>query len=254
MSSPYDTFDYPSYWKFRKYEHRSEVFTIKTIFKKLPRVNNLLEIGSGYGRLTYLYVNHCKKIILSDPSRKLLKLAKNNHKSNKIKYLISDLESLHKYIKPSSIDLIVMIRVIHHIKSLEKAFMQINKILKDNGYLILEFPNKAHMKNVIKNLLICNFKYFIDFLPVDIKKSKERQTLPFINYHPLMIKNVLEKYGFSIIEKYSTSNIRHKYFKNIFSIKTLLILEKLLQKPFSILNFGPSIFVLARKDNKNSSL
>lgn len=79
------------------------------------------------------------------------------------------------------------------------------------------------------------------------EKSKLAKTLPFLNHHPRVIKEALKKYGFEIIEKRSVSNIRSPYTKKHIPISVLLWVEKILQIPLSYLNFGPSIFVLARK-------
>ncbi|MBN1169297.1 methyltransferase domain-containing protein [Candidatus Woesebacteria bacterium] len=250
MSSPYDNYDYPSYWKGRSYEHRSETLVIKSFLKKLPKIKNILEIGAGYGRLTNIYKKYCQNIILSDPSGKLLKIAKNDHNDKNIKFLISDLQHLKKHIKPSSIQLVLMVRVIHHIKNCKKAISIINKLLKRNGYLILEFPNKIHIKNIIKNSLKGNFKFINDIVEIDIKKNFKKNPLPFKNYHPQMIIDTLKNNGFNIIYIRSSSNIRSPLCKYILGTKILLKIEKRFHKVFSKLRFGPSIFILAqKKDN-----
>jgi hypothetical protein len=68
-----------------------------------------------------------------------------------------------------------------------------------------------------------------------------------MNYHPDKIKDILTQYDFEVVEERSVSNIRSTFLKNIFSTDLLVSLEKVLQKPFSYIDFGPSIFILARK-------
>ena len=87
MKAPYDTFDYPSYWTKRDYEHNSEVFAIQEFLKKIENIKTVVEIGAGFGRLTPYYSFRAKKTILIDPSSKLLRLAKENLDSEKIKYI-----------------------------------------------------------------------------------------------------------------------------------------------------------------------
>ena len=75
----------------------------------------------------------------------------------------------------------------------------------------------------------------------------KKGTLPFINYHPDQIYEKLNTAGFDIIEKRSVSNIRSTFIKKFFPFHILVDLEKYLQLPLAKVNFGPSIFVLARK-------
>lgn len=250
MAAHYDTYDYPAYWQGRDYEHRSEEIAIKKLLLKVPKVETTLEIGAGFGRLAPLYLYRSKKIILSDPSSKLLSIARNKYKNlKKIKTIHSGIENLPNKVKKGSIDLVVMVRVLHHIEDIENAFETVNKVLSPGGYFILEFANKRHLKAVLKEFSHGNFTFPLDIFPKDIrsKKAIKQKTLPFINYHPDVINNMLSNNGFNLIDKLSVSNLRHSMLKNILSLDTIVSLENKMQKPLSYWNFGPSIFVLARK-------
>jgi hypothetical protein len=122
-------------------------------------------------------------------------------------------------------------------------------MLKPGGYLIFEFANKKHIKATLRQFFRGNFLFYKDRATTDIRsrKSIKNGTLPFLNYHPEKIKKVLEEFGFEIIEKKSVSNIRSTLLKKIFSTDLLIFFEQILQAPFSFFDFGPSIFVLARK-------
>jgi len=250
MSAFYDTYDYPSYWESREYEHESEVIALKALISKIKDIKTIVDVGAGYGRLTPSYLFRSKKVILSDPSSKLLSLAKQQlGKNKKIKFIQSTAENLDKKIRAKTTDLVIMVRVIHHIKEPEKVIKMINKILKPGGYFILEFANKSHGKAVFKEMCKGNLTYLLDIFPKDIrsKKSKKEKSIPFINYHPDSVVKMLSDNGFKIIDKRSVSNIRSTKLKKSTNIQTLLKIEKYLQKPLSFLNFGPSIFLLVRK-------
>lgn len=250
MAAHYDTYDYPAYWQGRDYEHRSEEIAIKKLLLKVPKVETVLEIGAGFGRLAPLYLYRSKKIILSDPSSKLLSIARKKYeKLKKIKTLHSGIENLPKKIKKGSVDLVVMVRVLHHIENIDEAFQTINKVLSPGGYFILEFANKSHLKAILKEFSHGNITFPLDISPRDIrsKKSIKDKTLPFINYHPDIIQDKLDGLGFNILEKLSVSNLRHSFLKNILSLETIVSLENKIQKPLSTVNFGPSLFILARK-------
>ncbi len=253
MSAHYDTYDYPSYWEKRDYEHESEIIALKDLLLKIKKIESIIDIGAGYGRLTQTYLYRGKKIILTDPSLKLLSIAKNKFKNNKkIKFIQSKAETLVGKIKSKSIDLAIMIRVIHHLENPEKVIKIINKLIKPGGYLILEFANKSHGKAVFKEICKGNLTFLLDIFPKDMRSSKsiKKKTIPFINYHPDSIIKMLQDNGFKIIEKRSVSNIRSTKIKNSISLRSLLTIEELLQKPLSYINFGPSIFLLVRKKGK----
>lgn len=250
MPAAYDTYDYISYWNGREYEHKSEVFAIQSFLQKIKKIKTSLEVGAGFGRLASSYSFRAKKVILTDPSSKTLKVARDTYKDKRnFKFMHSSVENLPLKIRPGSIDLVIMVRVIHHIKNVDLAFKVINRMLAPNGYFIFEFANKRHIKAIFKKLLKGNLMFYEDTTTTDIrsKKSIEKGTLPFLNYHPERIKNLLSEYGFDVVQERSVSNIRSVFLKKLFSTDILLSIEKILQIPFSYIDFGPSIFILARK-------
>lgn len=244
----YDDFDYPSYWKEREYEHGSEVFAISSFLERIKSVKHAVEIGAGYGRLIDYYAFRAKRITLIDPSSALLKIAKENYREKNINFVKLKAENIGRKFNRNSFDLAIMVRVLHHIEDIDVVFENIQKILKKNGHFILEFPNKYHFKARVTELLKGNITYRLDISRKEVQ-GKKRKKVPFYNYHPDKIYDCLTQAGFEIIETRSVSNIRNPIIKKILSTHILLSLEKLLQKPFSYLSFGPSIFVLARRKN-----
>ena len=249
MAAHYDTYDYPAYWSGRDYEHKAEIEALKAFLKKIPKIKSILEIGAGFGRLVPSYSYRGKKVILSDPSLKLLSQARLRLTQRKIRFLHSKVENLAKKLDKESLDLIICVRVIHHIKDIEQTFKIINRLLKNRGYLILEFANKSHFKASLSQLIRGNITFPLDIFPSDrrSKKSLKNKTLPFLNYHPEVIKNKLEDNGFTIVETRSVSNIRSSTLKKFISCDALISIEKNLQLPLGSVNFGPSIFLLAQK-------
>jgi 2-polyprenyl-3-methyl-5-hydroxy-6-metoxy-1,4-benzoquinol methylase len=249
MPAHYDNYDYESYWHGRDYEHSCEIIAIKSFIDRIPKIKTILDIGAGYGRIAPTYMYRAKKVILSDPSSKNLMKAKSLLKFKNIKYIHSTLENLPNKIKKSSIDVVVLVRVMHHLNDVNASLKTISSMIKQKGYLILEFPNKKHLKAVFFEFLRGNFTYPLDIFPKDIRcaKSIKNNSIPFNNYHPDMVRMLLEENNFKIIETRSVSNVRSRFFKNNSSTKSLISIEKSLQIPLARFNFGPSIFVLAQK-------
>jgi len=249
MAAAYDTYDYPSYWEGRDYEHGCEVIAIKGLLEKIPKITKILEIGSGYGRLAPSYLFRAKKTILTDPSSVLLKLARENLQDENIKFIHTGIENLSNKVRGKSVDVAILVRVLHHLDDTDKAFAIIHKTLKDKGYFILEFANKCHFKATLFEFLRGNFTFSLEIFPKDLrtKRSKKKGTIPFLNFHPDIIKRKLEEAGFNIIETRSVSNFRNSFLKNILPTSLLLSIEKLLQIILARINFGPSIFILVQK-------
>jgi len=251
MPAYYDKFDYPAYWEGRDYEHESEVVAIREFLNKIEKIERILDLGCGFGRLSPYYSYRAKKVYLIDPSSSLLKKAKSLLKSERksIKFIQSKLENATKKVKPKSFDLVVFVRVMHHIEDPDRALSVLSKLIKPGGYLILEFPNKLHSKALFKNICKGNITFPFDIFPDDKRseKNKKIHSIPFLNFHPDDIGELLKKYKFRVVEKRSVSNIRNEKAKKNLPKSFLLFIEKLLQKPFSHINFGPSIFILAQK-------
>jgi ubiquinone/menaquinone biosynthesis C-methylase UbiE len=252
MPAAYDTYDYPSYWVGRDYEHYSEISALKGLLQKIPKTRNILEIGAGYGRLAKTYIYRGKKIILSDPSSRLLAIARDElgkKYQGRVKFIHSSLENLPARVKGGNVDLAICIRVLHHIENTNNAFEIVNHLLSKKGYFIVEFANKSHFKATLSEFKKGNLTFPLDISPKDLrsKSNLRKNTLPFINYHPDDIIKKLEDNGFEILERRSVSNIRYPFFKKILPLETLLSIEKALQKPLAYISFGPSMFILARK-------
>lgn len=249
MSAAYDTYDYPSYWESREYEHKAEVAALKTLISEIPRIRVICEIGAGYGRLLSTYAHRARKIMLVDPSAKLLKLARQKHQDRKFTYVHSSVENLKSKVRTNSSDVVVLVRVIHHLKDLDKAFSQISRITKKKGYLILEYPNKRHIKEMIIQFIRGNITFPLDIFPKDLRsrKSIKSKTLPFMNYHPDYIKEKLNQYGYKTVRTLSVSNFRYAWFKKHLPLSLILSMEAVLQKTLARTSFGPSIFLLAKK-------
>ena len=249
MSAHYDKFDYPTYWIGREYEHKAEVIAIASFLSKIKNINTLLEVGAGYGRLTPTYLHRAKKIFLSDPSSKLLSAARKSFQIKKIKFLHCSLQNLFANLNRKRVDVLIMVRVSHHLIDINKSFRDVFNLLNPKGYLILEFPNKIHWKSVMKELSKGNFTVFYDIFPKDIrsKSSIKKKSIQFNNFHPGYILEHLRESGFEILEVRSVSNIRNTFLKKHIPFNILCQIEGHLQYILSHVYFGPSTFVLARK-------
>lgn len=252
MTSYYDSFDYPSYWKKRVYEDRAEKIALKKLLKKINSHGKIIDLGGGFGRLAETYSPFFQECLIVEPSGDLIRTGKEKNRELKnVTFLQDSLPKLSS-IKDRTFDLALMVRVIHHIKEPEIALKEVERILKDNGFLIIEVANKIHFLAKLRAVFVGNFDFSKDEDPIDRRslKSVKENKIPFFNHHPKKILKILNKLNFETVEILSVSNFRRPVFKKIIPLPVLLLVENLLQKPLAKIFFGPSIFILAQKTKK----
>lgn len=237
-------YDYQKYWRRRQYEDKAEAVALKKLFSLVPKKDIIADIGAGFGRLTPTYAPLAQKCILIDPASKQLEKAKKLKK--RYPHLYFQQASAEKLpLKKESVDLLLFIRTLHHLKNPKPIFAEFNRVIKPKGFLIIEFANKVHLKSFIKALLRLDFQYIFNPQPISI--SQKKGVAPFLNYHPYQVKKMLQKSGFKIIKTLSVSNFRYSLFKKILPLKIILFLEKIAQEVNAPFYYGPSVFILAQK-------
>lgn len=248
MQSPYDLYDYIDYWKDRSFEDNCERLALEKFFKEIGKRSTLADIGGGFGRMSTSYIKLFEKCYLIDPSEKNLDQAKKTFGKNDhlifIKGSLPDLPLMR-----DSVDVVLMIRVIHHLDDPLPSLRDIKRILVSDGYFILEVANKIHFPARLKAYLRGDFSFINNMTSVERRseQSIKEGKITFINHHPLKVIKDMEDLGFEIIEILSVSNFRSAFLKKIFPQGLLLSLENLVQKPLAKSFFGPSIFILAKK-------
>lgn len=246
MSAYYDSYNYPSYWNGRDYEHLSEKFAIESLLSPFKKFRSVIDVGGGYGRLTSTYEKYAQKVMLTDPSKKLISIAQKNIKGKKFYFKVGNLAQIAKTQKNKH-DLVIMVRVMHHIKNIDKAINELSQITQKGGYLLLEYANKLHFKSICREIIKGNLNFTNQTESKVVGKSENKNCIPFLNHHPRIISKTLQNYGYKIITERSVSNIRNPTIKKIMPLSLMLVLEKYLQIPFAKIYFGPSIFLLAQK-------
>ena len=244
MKTPYDLYNYPHYWEGREYEDLAEKRALKVFFSQIPpsKRNKIIDIGAGFGRHTPVYAPLFKNCLLLDPSEKLLDEAKSKLKRfSNLEFKLGRAEKLP--LKQAQFEAALIVRMIHHLSEPKKAFLEAQRALKPQGYLILEFANKIHFRSKLKAWLRGDFSFGKNLEPSELGDKG----IPFLNHHPQKIENDLKKSGFKIINRLSVSNFRTLFFKKILPLKVILWLEAVSQKPLAKINFGPSIFLLCQK-------
>ncbi len=238
------THNYLHYWTGRDYEHEAEQLAIKR-FLKGKRFKHAVDIGGGYGRLCLLLEKYAQKVTLVEPSKQQLEIAKDflkNYRHIEQKQMQAD----DLKFKDGSLDLVTMIRVMHHLPDPSPEFKELNRVLSDDGYLILEMANYAHGRNRLKHLVKGKK---LPKEPVDIRseENKTKDEIPFVNHNPHTVIRQLAHAGLKVEKVLSVSNLRSPGLKKVMPKGLMLAVEGFLQPTLAKSYFGPSVFMLVKK-------
>ena len=246
--SDYENYDYQEFWEDDKrlYEDKSERIALRAMLRgEESRDRLFVDIGCGYGRL---FNEYCRfpRIILVDYSMNNLKnaririnkfLSETEDRIPRILYVAADATKLP--FKSDTADIIMTVRVVHHLEHPDRYFNEVSRILKNGSLYLLEFANKRNIKNILRFLI-----GKMDVSPFNKIPSQVGETIK--NYHPSSIYDKLSSRNINIEKIISVSNFRSGFLKKIFGNKLLVFFERIYQKLFPFITLGPSIFLKGR--------
>jgi len=233
-------YNYQDYWAGREYEHAAEEIAVKRLLRG-RKFEHAVDVGGGYGRLSKLLTKYAQKVTLAEPSQQQLDIAKIYLKDTP---MVEQklLQAADLKMKDGSIDLVLVVRVLHHLPNPKPEFTEIARVLKPGGTFILEFANDAHFLNRVRYAVKGKS---VPKKPVDIRSeaNKKAGEIAFVNHHPKTIIKMLQDAGFEVETVLSGSNLRSPTLKRIFGKNILINLEKVLQPMLAPLYFGPSVWL-----------
>lgn len=237
--------NYLKYWDGRAYEHAAEEMALLRLIGD-KHFKHAADIGGGYGRLCTFLENFADKVTLAEPSQQQLDIAKDYLQDHpQVDRLLTQADDLK--FKDKSLDLITMIRVMHHLPDPTTEFAELSRVLADDGYIILEVANYAHGRNRIKHF-VKGTKLPTD--PVDIRSEKfkkKKGEIAFVNHNPRTVIKQLAHAGLKVDRTLSVSNLRSPGLKKVMPQGMMLLTERVLQPTLAKTYFGPSVFFLVKK-------
>lgn len=236
--------NYLQYWDGREYEHAAEEIAIRRLLHG-KHFRSAVDVGGGYGRLCLLLEQYADHVVLAEPSSQQLDIAKSFLQGHpEIERRLMQADDLQ--FPDDSIDLLTMIRVMHHLPDPSEELSEIARVLSKDGYAIIEVANYAHIRNRLKYLVRGKR---LPAKPVDIRSAEHRSKneIPFVNHNPKTVMRQFQHAGLRVERTLSVSNLRSSTLKRYVPRGVMLTMERLLQAPFAPVFFGPSIFFLVRK-------
>jgi len=240
------TFNYAQYWTGRDYEHQAEVAALRRLIGG-RRYGRAIDVGGGYGRLSVVLTEFAKSVTLLDPSTQQLDLSTQIFPGHLFDRQQADAARLP--FPDASIDLVIMVRVMHHLPDPVRELAEISRVLRPGGQAVIEVANSVHAARRIGAML--RFRR-IPATPFDVRSedSRQRGTAPFVNHHPRTVTGQFADVGLRVDRTLSVSNFRHALAKAVIPQRALLAVERAAQRPLSTFAFGPSMFFLLEKQGE----
>lgn len=240
--SDYNGYDYKKdFWENtgREYEDQADRMAIRKLLPK--RMEKFADIGGGYGRLANEYLKRAHKVIIFDYSKTELEQAKEIY-GDKIETRAGDIYKLP--FKDEELDGLMMIRVTHHLKDMDKALAELYRVLKPGGVAVIEVANKRTLPKMAR---FVTGRSKVNPFDRKVANYKEISKDGFFNYHPKYVEELFDKTGFKCERILSVSNFRSKSLKKVFGTQNLVKMEDKAQKILAPVRFAPSIYYKLRK-------
>lgn len=236
-------YDYTKYWDNRDYENAAEHIAIRRLLKG-HRYRKAADIGGGFGRLCILLRTFADQVTLAEPAASQLEAAKKVLDGTDILQVQMQADDLK--FADGELDLVTMVRVMHHLPEPSAEFAEISRVLAPGGTAIIEVANYGHFKNRRRHK---KEGIALPIEPVSIRtvKADEPDAIPFVNHNIDTVLAQLAAAGLTLERKLSVSNLRSERLKRTLPKGAMLAIERATQMRLARTNFGPSIFLKLRK-------
>jgi len=99
----------------RRRTHERETAALKTALSPLPRVERVLDVGSGAGRFNPVLLEHCSRLIQTDISRPMLDVSRETYPlpGARSRYVLADVKALP--FAEGAVDLVFCHRLLNHL-------------------------------------------------------------------------------------------------------------------------------------------
>jgi SAM-dependent methyltransferase len=238
------SYDYRQYWQGRDYENAAEEIAIRRLLGR-ERFKRAIDVGGGFGRLSKLLTEYADSVLLAEPSQQQLDKA--------AEFLADDPRVEGRRLQAASLgeangsaDLVLCVRVMHHIPQPESAFAEIARVLRPGGTFVLEFANSA---NALRRMRLAAKGKRVPVEPINLRSHLPQTDaeIPFVNHNPRTVLAQLDRAGFTVEQRLSGSNLRSERIKHALPERMLLRIERATQPLLAPLWFGPSIWLKLRR-------
>ncbi len=238
VANQYDRgYDYTAYWGEREYEDGADQMAVRRLLAG-RRFRHGADIGGGFGRLCPLLREYADRVTLAEPSLTQLAAARQFLAGTDVEQVHTQAD--HLCFDDGSLDLVAMVRVMHHLPDPRAEFAEFHRVLAPGGCLILEVANYGHLLNRFEHW---QRRQPLPVEPVNIRTSTEHgeASIAFVNHNIATVTSQLREAGFRFEQKVSVSNLRNERLKRVVPVRVMLGVEWAVQRPLARFDFGPSV-------------
>ncbi len=199
-------------------EHPAELLALRRLLSG-NHYQHAADIGGGFGRLSAVLTEYADRVTLVDPSTQQLDLSREIFPGQPFERRLAEAAKLP--FDDGSIDLAIMVRVLHHLPDPANELAELARVLRPGGHAVVEAANSAH--------------------------ARRRGSAPYVNHHPRTITRQLAAVGLEVLETLSASSFRHPLANLLVPQRVLLAAERAVQRPLAAIHFGPSVFLMLEK-------
>ncbi|CAN5425831.1 hypothetical protein BH09PAT4_BH09PAT4_03110 [soil metagenome] len=106
----------------------------------LVKGKRVLDVASGTGYGSQLLAGHARSVIGVDYSEGAIRYAEQHYGAKNLKYFVDDAERL-EVVKDKSVDVVISMETIEHLKNPEKFVKQVKRVLVPGGTFVVSTPN-----------------------------------------------------------------------------------------------------------------
>jgi ubiquinone/menaquinone biosynthesis C-methylase UbiE len=232
----YDLSYRDAFWASRAYEDLCDRVALRAL---LPATGQqLLDVGAGFGRLADEYGGF-GHVTLVDASPAMIGAARERIGSDP-RFTIVQADAGHLPVASASMDVVVAVRLILHVRNPEVVFAEVARVLRPGGLFVLEFPNRRH--------LLARLRYLARrqaWSPDDADPHEYREG--HFSHQPATVVRQLRGAGLAPASRRAVSLFRSARLKSLVPARSLARLEAPLQAPLGRLAPSPSLYIASRK-------
>lgn len=230
----YEGYDYRGeFWRQgRAYEDEVERVALRRLLR--GRGGAVVDVGAGYGRLADEYAGF-ERVVLFDHARSLLLQAREAYGHDpRFRFALGTWDALP--FASDAFTTVVHVRALHHANDVPALLAQLERVVRPDGHVVVEFPNKQNLKAIIRHAARRQAWSPYDRDPIEFAPLH-------YDYHPAWVDLHLRAAGFVPRRRLTVSHFRSNLLKRIVPHRTLVALDATAQLSGDFWQLSPSVFV-----------